>query len=454
MENIRNAFDRTREPFSIRVFRERIYVISSPWDTTTAYKNSTSFSWDEYLNLLLRAFGITGEALERSWHDPRPNDREYGRNPLNPQNKNLVHLIEDFYKLQLLPGEHLARLTDAYLDCLDRVIQWSGIPSQCVLNEGFAYKRVSLKLFVRTTMTEAITRAMLGDVIFDIEPEVVHQLMVLNDYSWAIIFNYPKFLTPKLKPAVERLSRATRTYLRSPDSEKADACWAIRSVLKSQEISGLDEDSRVAMVIMIWWAAHSNTVNAGFWLLSYLLFNPALLAAVKEETGHAFTNGRLDTAKLANDCPILDSVWLEVLRLVNGAMSVRKVVTPTTISGKELESGNTVIIPFRQLHFNEHVWGQARFGFDPERFLKGQKLRNHASYRPFGGGVSLCPGRHLAKSEVCGFLATLLQRYDVALPAALPPQVFPRLDETKPSTGITGALGDMDVVFDIVSAIR
>ncbi|KAL1622320.1 hypothetical protein SLS56_008757 [Neofusicoccum ribis] len=253
-EVIRNSFDRTREPFSIRVFRERIYIISAPWDTTIAYKNSTCFSWDEYLDLLLRAFGIVGEALDRSWHNPTPNDPEHGRNPLNPQNKNLVHLIEDFYKIQLLPGEHLTKLADAYLDCLHRVIQWNGIPSRSVLNEGFAYKRLSLKLFVRTTMTEAITRAMLGDIIFDIEPEVVEQLMTLNDYSWAIIFNFPRFLTPKLKPAIKGLSSAIRTYLRSPDSKKADACWAVRSVMKSQEVTGLDEDSRVAMVLMIWWA--------------------------------------------------------------------------------------------------------------------------------------------------------------------------------------------------------
>ncbi|KAF2136434.1 uncharacterized protein K452DRAFT_237538 [Aplosporella prunicola CBS 121167] len=447
-----NTFGRTHEPFALRIFCERMYIISSPADTVTIYRNSAAFSWDEYMNLLLQAFGITGRSLELAWHNPRPDAMGFKPNPLNPQNKNLIHLTEDFYKAQLLPGDKLDHLTSRYIDVIDHTFHWKNFSGKYVLEEGAAYKRISLKLFVRMVMTETVTRAMLGEIMFSFEPDLVNHLMVLHDYSWAVVFNLPKVLFPKLGPALGNLSKAIRSYLNTSELDREDECWAIRSILKSQEITGMDEDSRVAMFIMIWWAAHSNTVNACFWIFSYLLFNPGLLESIREETTPAFKDGRLDSSYLANECPLLDSVWSEVLRLVNGAMSVRKVVTSTKVSGKILESGNTVMIPFRQLHYNTNVWGSACFDFDPERFIREPKLQSHPSYRPFGGGISYCPGKSLAKSEVCGFVASLLQRFDISLftRPGEPPQVFPKLDDTRPSTGTTGPMDDMDLVFDLV----
>ena len=43
--------------------------------------------------------------------------------------------------------------------------------------------------------------------------------------------------------------------------------------------------------------------------------------------------------------------------------------------------------------------------------------------RPFGYGVSLCPGRHFARREIKSFVATALAKFEmrVADPAAPPP---------------------------------
>lgn len=161
---------------------------------------------------------------------------------------------------------------------------------------------------------------------------------------------------------------------------------------------------------------------------------------------------------LVDRCPHLEAFFLEVLRLINGALGIRQVIETTNINGKILRSGNTLVIPFRQLHFDTTVWGQNPEEFDPGRFLKDKSLGNHPSYRPFGGGVSYCPGRYLVSHQVFGFAATCLQRFDVDLPSLPLPggghrsQPFPKLDTTKPSTGTVACVENMDVIIDVRKA--
>lgn len=159
----------------------------------------------------------------------------------------------------------------------------------------------------------------------------------------------------------------------------------------------------------------------------------------------------MDVAYLVNDCPLLNSTYLEVLRLVNGAMSIRRVEVDTNVSGKLLRAGGLVAIPYHQLHYNPNVWGHSAQSFNPERFMKQPKLGSHSSFRPFGGGVSYCPGRHLAKAEVCGFVAAVISRFDIDVPPGPDgkDQPFPVMDTTKPATGITSCVENMDLYIDI-----
>ena len=187
-------------------------------------------------------------------------------------------------------------------------------------------------------------------------------------------------------------------------------------------------------------------------MLSYILFDPELLAALRAETSLAYQGGSINLSHLMDGCPRLDAAFQETLRVVNGAFrSARKIVAPTPIGGKILRGGNTLLIPLRQLHYNEDVFGNPAH-FDPERFLKQQSLKNSSSFKPFGGGVNYCPGRFLAKQEILVFVALVLNRFDVQLatdglhdgsPAR--PQSFPKLDESTPALGIKGPVKGSDV---------
>lgn len=185
-----------------------------------------------------------------------------------------------------------------------------------------------------------------------------------------------------------------------------------------------------------------------FWVLSYMLYDQDLFSRVKEETESAWQSGNLDIKHLCANSPLLNSILHETLRLNNGAGALRSVTEETVIGGKVLQPGNSIMIPFKQLHTNRGVWGSTVDHFDPQRFLNNKNLSRHASYRPFGGGASYCPGRTMAKEQVLGFITVLLHRFDFQLADSGRKQApFPRLNTVTPSLGVSGPVRGDDVTL-------
>lgn len=179
-------------------------------------------------------------------------------------------------------------------------------------------------------------------------------------------------------------------------------------------------------------------------MLAHILYDEQLRKAVKQEVDAAWESEHLDVKLLCNNAKVLDRTFHECLRLKAGAMMGRKVLAPIRIGNKMLEPGGTVLIPSRQLHSNENVWGADHTHFAGERFAKNEDLLKHSSYRPFGGGVSLCPGRKIAREQVFVFVAILIHRFNVELDQEMR-QEFPRLNVSTPALGVTGPAKGMDV---------
>jgi cytochrome P450 len=120
-------------------------------------------------------------------------------------------------------------------------------------------------------------------------------------------------------------------------------------------------------------------------------------------------------------------------RYSGAALSTREVIEDTIINGWKFEKGGMVMIPLRTNHQDAKTYGERTDEFVPDRFLKdfittdpsngyapddgpvGKKGPSVKSMKPFGGGVTLCPGRHFAGNESLAFVATALRRFDIQL---------------------------------------
>jgi len=136
----------------------------------------------------------------------------------------------------------------------------------------------------------------------------------------------------------------------------------------------------------------------------------------------------------------------ECLRLCNAASPIRIVTTPVIIGGKRFQPGARIVCPSRELHFDTAVYGPDPARFDSERFIRDKALTRSGSYRPFGSGLSYCPGRFIAKEAVKVFIVLVLHRFEIQLEGE---QGFPAMEVAKPTTGLMSPAKGEDILVNI-----
>lgn len=170
-----------------------------------------------------------------------------------------------------------------------------------------------------------------------------------------------------------------------------------------------------------------NTAPAAFWMLLLIHAYPGLREEIREEVGMAMTQTsddsgmttrHMDITSLKTTCPLPTSTFQEVLRYRSMGTSVRQVMEDTILDGQWLLKKDSMIqMPSRVVHSDSSLWGPDAEDFNPRRFMKDGGKSNRApsaAFRAFGGGSSLCPGRHFATNEVLAVASMFIMRYDMA----------------------------------------
>jgi hypothetical protein len=166
-----------------------------------------------------------------------------------------------------------------------------------------------------------------------------------------------------------------------------------------------------------------NTVPSSFWLPSYILNDAGLMKDIREEIMAVVTRQddtvSMDITKFHSNCLLYVSTWQETLRHISASGAIRQVKTDSLLSNTYvLKAGSSIQMPAGVLHQSPSTWGTDVGTFNARRFLKindlprEQRKAQTSSYISFGGGKHLCPGRHLAATEVLSFVATLLLGYE------------------------------------------
>lgn len=168
---------------------------------------------------------------------------------------------------------------------------------------------------------------------------------------------------------------------------------------------------------------------------------------IRKEIALAFSDLELNVEYLVEKCPVLDSSFNEILRLATGASSARNVESKTAVGNHTLFPNAKIIIPYRQLHYDETFFGSDVSAFNPSRFLQNKDLDKSPFFKPFGGGMTYCSGRFLARREVLALAAVILTQYDLKLVDGQ--KSPPRFDLTKPTLGVMEPIGGVDVLIEI-----
>lgn len=159
---------------------------------------------------------------------------------------------------------------------------------------------------------------------------------------------------------------------------------------------------------------------------------------------------------LCESCPLLNSMFNEIIRFYNSGSSVRQTMREVHIAGRVIPEDSTILMPRRHLLLAPEVFGPDAHLVNPYRFLRNKKLERHEYYEPWGQGTTRCSGKAIGRFEVLCFVAWTLWRYDIK--AVGPGEKardgtkgmrVPRMDIKKPSLGISKQVEKDDMIVEV-----
>ncbi|GJN80327.1 hypothetical protein PLIIFM63780_003853 [Purpureocillium lilacinum] len=425
-------FGNTKEPFALTLAGSKLYVITRSKDVAEAYRNTHTLSFNEFVQAMMRACGNT-EFCVKAMYNPLPTDKDGFP---NPHGKPLATLARQMHIHQLYPGDRLDFLENSFLEWFDYRMHLDRLHEACPYAIRSTNRDIVLPLmeWCSDFFTKAGQRAYFGDALSGIDPKLTKTFIIFDELSWQVLYQYPDFLAGEMKGARDAIQKALKKYIQMPQSQRSGDAWFTKAMENEMRALGISEDDIATMLVTIYWGINTNTRKAAFWLISYIMHAPHLIDVIREETKDAFlADGSIDLEYLHKQCPQLDAMWNETIRMSAYSASVRFITEDTMIGGMVLRKGNRLMIPYRQLHFDEGVFGAAPDAFQHDRFLKKANLTQSSNWRPFGGGTTMCPGRYVAKRSVLLFIAMLFRRFDVEMDGYQP---IPAAEEGKPVLGI------------------
>jgi cytochrome P450 len=107
----------------------------------------------------------------------------------------------------------------------------------------------------------------------------------------------------------------------------------------------------------------------------------------------------------------------ETLRYHSTVINIKQVQHDTTLADQYLLKKHAIVmIPGQSIHHNTDIWGSTANTFDHTRFLSADSkkhLSSTSAFRPFGAGVTMCPGRHFSTNVMLSLVAMVVLQYDV-----------------------------------------
>jgi hypothetical protein len=380
----------------------------------------------------------------------------------NPNQVCIAHLGESVLVRQLNPGIHATKTETACLEMIQERLTWKRLPDHVVTNGETNGRIVSLKKLCQEVLLESASNAVFGQALMNLNPHLSQDFLEFDDQSWKLNYGLPSFLCHEMNHYLEAIRAALTQYIDLPSKLKQDTSWMISVIENEMHGIGFTSRDKASFFASLFWSyvAHnltlgnptylaprtnSNSWKLAFWMIAYIVRSPELHKQICAEIGPHLATSDSSTELVSK---LQSTLWLmatfyETLRITVSSTSVRRVQETCVVANKTLEKHAQVIVPYRQMLMDDQVFGSDADTFNPVRFIENPALVRHQSYRPFGGGVTYCPGRHIAMKEVITVVSLFLGRFRVTLQE--PESPFPVMEEDKPCVGVMPPLHNADI---------
>ncbi|KAF2664357.1 cytochrome P450 [Microthyrium microscopicum] len=408
--------NRCKKPiFTVPFMHTKFYIVNSPAMISLVQRNSKTLIGDffflEFLDRLSNPDKDTMNAMKYGWDSLDEEARE--KNIWTPVDK-AQHAILGY-------GTHLDDLTVVQLNAVSELI--TSIPNGSCLN---------LFSWIRETITTTNMYSIFGrNNIFASSPELKERWREYDEGLEMLIAKvYPSITARKAYNARQELQDALVEWVNRGHHHQASL--VVRENIRILNERGVPLEECAKMQLLMMFAALMNTNPTSFWTIQYLYSHPEILEKFREElqSSNAIRMdgniGIISVNGLRKECPLIISILKEVLRTIAPSLTCRYVLEDTWLSNDILfKKGHLVRLEGAAVHKDPDVWGPDVHEFNPYRFYKSgngtintadeepPKQVHPASFRGFGGGKGICPGRLFAQGEIIGISAMLALSFDL-----------------------------------------
>ncbi|KAF3054818.1 25-hydroxycholesterol 7-alpha-hydroxylase [Daldinia childiae] len=415
--------------FTLPVPGSRIYIVTDPSLAAAVQRASRVLSFNPVVpEVTQRVLGLDDATVEitRKNLDPGPG----GERGFLPD-------IQDMVSAWLGPGDYLSELSlDAAAEMKNEIAAFASSPT---LNHG----ATDLLSWVRHLVTLSTARYLYGpENPIALEPALEGSFWDFDHGLGSLLMNIvPSVTARRAYTGREKLSAALLAYLEAGRHKSSGS----KIVQKRVDIAlehGWAMPAIAREELSFLFAGIVNATTSTFWILLHLYADPTLLATVRQEL-ESVLSARTDkpsynlcVADLRDKCPVLVAVYRECLRLGSDTYSTRIVKEDHVLANQYFLKKNAVVqIAGGVIHADQRIWGADVFDFNPRRFLdktnsnsdaealnpeasskprqKQSSAFHPAAFRAFGGGKTLCPGRHFAMNEILAFVALVVLQFDM-----------------------------------------
>ncbi|PSN74430.1 cytochrome P450 [Corynespora cassiicola Philippines] len=401
--------------FTLPILSGRTYVVTSPALAALVQRNSSTLDFNQLIVATApRMMGISDEAT-KIIADAKA--KEEGR----------LRMVESVMHTMVQPLLGANKIEALVQSQLDHFSDWF---SRVEDGQEFDLHRA-----VTREVSLASMRTFYGPKNpFAIRPELVEEFW---DWEAGVIKLmlrfFPKIIARKAYYGLEKMTAGFVEYINNGGFDGAYEMLYKR--WKAHQEVGISIEDQARLEIGMCLGINVNASGSSFWVLNHIFSRPELLAELREEIQQNAVEspGVISYTRLRDSCPLLNSVYRETLRLAAPLTSARYVTKDTIIADTYLlRADNVVQIVGGVIHSDQQIWGPDVDEFNPRRFLysasghktgadgvtsddKSQQIHS-AAFRAYGGGVTLCPGRHFAQLEVLGYVAVMALAFDLLPP--------------------------------------
>ncbi|KAK1997997.1 cytochrome P450 [Colletotrichum falcatum] len=422
----------------------RLYLVKGEESVQAIFRSSSTFTYEKFILLVIKNLqGSSKEDVDMLCKDIS------GRNKAPaPGCENVSPDERYWYQLHHLTAENLSRTESVN----SLAVMYTKFFSQATEKQPLGeWTTVRLFDFLRKDMGESALKSLCGTRILELVPDYIEQFWRFDSIGVQAVYGLPKWINPRPAEERDRLNRMTQRFMKDAfstfdwDGPDVDSSWDpvfgsryVRLLMKWLADREMSMQTRAGFHMISVLGINANTIPVTTWALMEALRDPTLLEALRSEALQAIiknpTTGErsFDTAKLVS-MPLMQSVYTECMRLHISIAITREVSQPTKLHGYRLGKGSIVQALTNLMHFDEQIWsqeGHPASEFWAERHIKKVKKVDErtgsvtterqfvmgakpSEFFPYGGGVSICPGRFFAKQEILLSIAMIVTRFDL-----------------------------------------